>query len=495
MVNFPPLEVTMSCVLFAVSNLRSIFGDANAVPGHPHTGVAYLSSFLKSRGVEVDLYDERMDGPERLPELLKKPYDLVAVTAFSYSLQHVYALLNRIKSLSPTTPLVLGGPHVSVSRLQVLRDTPIDFAVKHEGELTLLDLLDQLSKPTPDFSSVLGLLWRDGAELRENGDRPLLDDLDALPYPDYESFHIERYPCWQQRSIPLITQRGCPYKCNFCSVPVTMGGTFRSRSPENVVKEIEHWHAQGFRHFQVNDDVFNLQPARVIEICRLIIERNLGITWELYNGMRVNGVTAEMLEAMKQSGCRLISYGCESGSPRILKLIRKGLTKEMVTRTVTLTHESGIPCSVNFIVGHPTETYEEALETLKFAATLPASFINFYNDTPYPGTELFEWVKSSARLIYPSYLTDLSYNSREPIYDTPEFPRDKRMKILDMGRDLYERSVLRYRMGPVWGRVAYWVSRVPFVKNLGQRFVTNTRLGHAIFSRLSEKFGGMVWVR
>ncbi len=484
----------MPSVLLTVSNLRSIFGDTNAIPGHPHTGVAYLSSFLKSKGVHVDLYDERMDGPERLKTLLKNDYDLVGVTAFSYSLRHVYALVERIKSLT-RAPVALGGPHVSVSRLQVFKDCPVDLAVKHEGELTTLELLGALTRPEPDLAQVQGLMWRRGADLVENADRPLIEDIDTLPYPDYESFGLERYPCAKSKALPFITQRGCVYKCNFCSVPVSMGSSFRARTPEKTVAELEHWHAKGWRHFQINDDVFNLHPPRVIEICRLIVERKLDLTWELYNGMRVNAVNEELLDWMKRAGCRLISYGCESGSPRILKIIRKGLTKEMVTKAVGLTHKAGISCSVNFIVGHPTETYQDAQESLRFAEGLPASFINFYNDTPYPGTELFEWVKANARILYPKYLTELSYNSREPIFDTPEFPRDERMKILDRGRDLYERSVLRYRMGPFWGGLAFRLSRWPWFKQLGMRFVTNTRLGHAIFSRLSVKFGGMVWVR
>jgi anaerobic magnesium-protoporphyrin IX monomethyl ester cyclase len=376
-----------------------------------------------------------------------------------------------------------------------LKDSPVDFGVKGEGEYTALELLEALKSPSPGFSQIPGLLWREGSQGVENADRRPVGNIDELPYPDYESFGIERYPCWQARSIPFITQRGCPYKCNFCSVPVTMGGVFRPRTPENTVKEMRHWHDKGFRHFQINDDVFNLRPERVIEICRLIVEGKLELTWELYNGMRVNAVTAEMLDWMKRAGCRLISYGCESGSPRILKIIRKGLTREMVTKAVQLTHEAGIPCSVNFIVGHPTETYAEAKESLKFAAELPANFINFYNDTPYPGTELFEYVKTSARILFPNYLTDMSYNSREPIYETPEFPKEQRMKILDKGRNLYERSVLRYRLGPFFGAVAYTLSRLPFLNKWGRSFVTNTRLGHYIFSKFSVKFGGMVWVR
>ncbi len=481
-------------VLLAISNLKSIFGDPNAVPGHPHTGVAYLSAFLKSKGVQVDLYDERMDGAEKLPELLKNNYAFVGITAFSYSLRNVYSLIERVKSLTQS-PVVLGGPHVSVSKLSVLRETSVDFAVKHEGEYTVLDLLEALRRGDKDFAWVQGLLWRNGGDVVENPDRPVIANLEELPYPDYESFQLERYPCFDVKALPFLTQRGCPYKCNFCSVPVSMGSEFRVRSPQDVVKELKHWNDKGWKHFQFNDDVFNFEPKRALEVAQAIVESGLQISWELYNGMRVNAVNEELLAAMKKSGCRLISYGCESGSPRILRVIRKGLTIEMVSKAVKLTHEAGISCSVNFIVGHPTETFEEAKMSLAFAESLPASFINFYNDTPYPGTELYEWVKANARMLHPEYLTDHSYNSREPIYDTPEFPKEQRMVILAKGRDLYERSVLRYRLGPLWGRIAFLLSRSAFVNEWGRRFVTNTRLGHYLFSKMSVKFGGMVWVR
>ncbi len=484
----------MHSVLLTVSNLRSIFGDPNAVPGHPHTGVAYLSSYLKSKGVHVDLYDERMDGPDRLVELLRNKYDLVGVTSFSYSLPHVYALIDRIKAHSKA-PVVIGGPHVSVSHLKVLKDTAVDFAIKNEGELTTLHLLDVLKSPQPNFAEVQGLLWRNGSEYVENCDRPLIQNLEELPYPDYESFGIERYPCYQVKAIPLITQRGCPYKCTFCSVPLTMGSGFRSRSAVESVKEIEYWYNKGWRHFQINDDVFNLHPQRVMDICRIIIEKDLKITWELWNGMRVNAVTEELLTLMKQSGCRLVNFGCESGNPRVLKVIKKGLNKEMVVKAVTLTKKVGIPSSVGFIAGHPTETYEEALESLKYAKSLPATFINFNNATPYPGTELFKFVEEHARLLVPNYLTDMSYNSKYPIFETDEFTKEQRMKIIKKGKNLYEWSMLRYRMGPFFGSLAYYLSRLSIIDRWGRKFVTNTNIGHIIFSKFSEKFGGMVWMR
>lgn len=484
----------MNSILFVVPNLRSMFGDTNAIPGHPHTGIAYLSGFLKQHGVHVDIYDERIDGPENLPLLLNRlDYDLLGVTAFSYSLRNVYSTISRIKELT-RIPLVVGGPHVSVSKGDILQRTQADFAIKHEGEYTLLELLNALKNHKSDYRGIEGLIWRAPDEIIENKDRPLIHDLDSLPYPDYESFGIERYHCYTRKMLPIITQRGCPYPCNFCSVPLTMGKSFRARTPENTVAELEQWFNKGWRHFQFNDDVFNIRRERVMAICRLIRERGLRITWELYNGIRANIVDEEMLVAMKDAGCVLISYGCESGNPEILRVIRKGLTLEQVRHAVELTHRVGIRCSVNFIVGHPKETYEQAMDSVHFARSLPATFVNFYNNTPYPGTTLYEWITQNAKILFPDFLSDLSYRDGEPIYETPEFTREQRKKVLRLGYKLYERSILRYRLGHALGTLAYWVTRIQLVHWAGRRLVTNTRLGAMIFDKLGVKFGGMVWL-
>ena len=483
-----------SSALFIVPNLRSMYGDTGSIPGHPHTGVAYLSAFLKEHGVNVVVYDERIDGPENLRDFINRErFDLIGVTAFSYSLRNVYSVLNRIKEITDI-PIVVGGPHVSVSKGDILEKTCAGFAVKHEGEHTTLELLNALTTPGSDFGAIDGLIWRRGSEVVENRNREMIEDLDDLPYPDYESFGIERYPCFESKTVPLITQRGCPYQCNFCSVPVSMGQLFRYRSPDGVIAEIQYWYDKGYRHLSINDDVFNIRRDRVIDICKLIKDRGLKITWELYNGIRVNVADEELLRAMKEAGCVLISYGCESGNPRILKVIKKGLTLEQVSRAVELTHKVGIRCSVNFIIGHPTETYEEAKESLSFAKSLPATFVNFYSDTPYPGTSLFEWVTKNATILFPDYLSDLSYRGGEPIYETPEFTKEQRKEILLKGYALYERSILRYRLGGMLGSLAFWLTRIPAVHWAGRQLVYNTRIGSRIFRWLSIKFGGMVWL-
>ena len=474
-------------ILLVTPKLKSLYGDPSAVPGHPHTGMAHLAAFLKREDVRVDVYEETFPTDRSLESVLRQDdFDLVGVTAFSYSLRHVAATVKRIKQAA-NVPIVVGGPHVSVARALIFDQAPVDFAVKHEGEFTLLQLLRELERPRPDYRDVAGLFWKDGDRIVENPDRTLISDLDSLPYPDYEAYPLELYPCGRGnvKSLPLITQRGCPYQCTFCSVPVSMGKLFRARTPENVIAEIEHWYAKGIRHFQINDDVYNIDRKRVNRISDMLIERKLGITYELYNGIRANTTDRTQLQKMKASGCTLISFGLESGDEHVLRYgVKKGLTLQQLETAVQIADEVGIPRSVNFIVGHPEETYEAALRSIAFAKKLPATYVNFYNHVPYPNTESWEWVKEHGRILQPDFLTDVSYRNDEPIFDTPEFTREQRKEVLRQGFELYERNVLKYRLGKFLGTAAFYGSRISVANGLGRRFVTDTRVGRALFNWL-----------
>ena len=474
-------------VLLVTPRLKSMFGDPQAVPGHPHTGMAYLSAFLKSKGVHVEVHEEAFHADRSLRTVMRQgDFDLIGVTAFSYSLRYVYETTERIKQCT-STPVVVGGPHVSVAGASIFKEASVDFAVKHEGEYTLWELLQQITSPQPDYGAVAGVYWKNGDDIIENTDRPLISDLDSLPYPDYDAYPLELYPCGRDKEkfLPLITQRGCPYQCTFCSVPVSMGRLFRPRTPESVLAEVEHWHARGVRHFQINDDVYNIDRKRTNAISDLLIERKLGITYELYNGIRANTTDRTQLTKMKASGCTLISFGLESGDEHVLRYgIKKGLTLEQLQTAVTLAGEVGITHSVNFIVGHPEETYEAALRSIEFAKQLPANYVNFYNHTPYPNTESWDWVKEHGRILQPEFLTDVSYRNDEPIFDTPEFTRQQRKEVLRKGFQLYERKVLQYRMGRVLGSVAYYLSRPAVLNRLGRKFVTDNFIGRAVFNWL-----------
>ena len=359
-----------------------------------------------------------------------------------------------------------------------------------EGEETFIEFIKALNNKTP-FSGVEGLIWRDkDGNVIENKNRSLLQNLDNIPFPDYEAFKLEKYSYTVAKTLPVITSRGCPYGCNYCSVKLSMGRGFRARSPENVVRELEKWHNLGFNNFEFNDDCFSLDLERAKKICDLIIEKGLKITWQLYNGIRVDRISEELLQKMKKAGCVFISYGCESGNQQIINMIGKGIKLEQVKEAVRITNKVGIKNSVNFIIGHPGETYKTAVETLDFARVLPTNFVNMYNLVPYPGTALYDWINKSGKWLYSMeyILSEIGSRDLKPAFETKEFTKEERIEILKMAFDLYEYRILIFRLGGILGRASYYATRHPLIMKFVRQFALENQIGNKIyrfFARLS----------
>lgn len=456
--------------------------------GHPHVGIAYLIAVLRQNNIEAKVFDTLVENDDRKLLQLMKDYqpNLIGITGFSYSYGYVKAIIDLVTDQADC-PVVLGGPHVSATKKLCFKDNRASLAIKGEGEVTFLELIRELQKPVSDFSKVDGLIWRQDGEIIENRDRPFLRDLDSLPIPAYEAFKLDRYLYTKQHKMPIITSRGCPYGCNYCSVRLSMGRNFRPRSPENVVGEIEHWYKRGWCNFEFNDDCFNVDMDRAKKICDLIIGKKLKIKYELYNGIRVDRIDEELLRKMKASGCIFISYGCESGSQKILDRIGKKIKLPQVRQAVQLTNKVGIKNSVNFIIGHPGETIETAMESIRFADSLPTNFVNFYNLVPYPGTELFEWVDKNARFLVPkkTYLESISYRDNKPVFETPEFSRRERMKVIKKGFNLYEKKILEFRLGKAGGRIMYGLTRLGPIGKWARQFALESKFGNKIYQMLS----------
>ncbi|MCX5694977.1 MAG: radical SAM protein [Candidatus Omnitrophica bacterium] len=476
-------------ILFIVPKIKSMFGG-KGMTTHPHVGVAYLSAFLKQNNIQTAIFDEGID--DDLKTLFQfivdfKP-DLIGITIFSYCYGYAYNLIQKIKERS-AIPIVAGGPHISAVGKELFADTKIDFAIKQEGEFTLLELMKELDKNNPCFDGIKGLIWRGQSEIRENPDRELIIELDKLPFPDYESFGIEGYPCYKLKMLPIITSRGCPFGCNYCSVRLSMGMKFRARSAENVVEEIKQFSSAGFNSFDINDDCFTLDQARAEKICDLIIESKLKIRFQLYNGIRVDTVSPGLLKKLRQAGCFFISYGCESGNDKVLKAIKKGITLEQVKNAVEWTNDAGIPNAVNFIIGHKNETYKDALDTIKFAGLLDTNFVNFYNLVPYPGTESFIWAKNHARFLVPvdSFLESISYRDNKPIFETDEFTDLQRREIILQGFNLYKKKILTFRLGKVLGSLIYWITKSEKINRLASNFALSNPTGKVIYTLFSRK--------
>ncbi len=481
-------------ILFINPWTKSLFGDEKQVSGHPHIGLSYLIAACKKAGYkDVKVFDQGLEKDDsKLFSLISsyKP-DLVGVTTFSFCYKYAKAVIDGIKDKFPGLLLIAGGPHVSATKAHILKNTKADFAMKGESEISFIKFLKELEQPKPDFSRVNNLIWRDGDSCVENQDEGYIKDLDSISFPDYEAFGIERYPAYVQHLMPIITSRGCPYGCNYCCIRLTMGRNFRARSPENVVAEMKDLKDKyKINHFEINDDCFAFDSKRAEKICDLISDSRLDIRYELYNGIRADNVNEQLLRKMKESGCIFISYGCESGNQEIVnKYIGKNLDLKKVIQAVDLTNKIGIKNSVNFIIGHPGETYKTAMDTLRFAGSLKTNFVNMYNLIPYPGTELFDWITKNSTYMMPveDYLETVGSRDFPPVFETKEFTRKERTRVLKKGYALYEKTLLQFRLGKPLGLIVYYLCRNRFIFKLGRSMVFDGKIGSKIYRLLSRK--------
>lgn len=473
-------------VLFVVPYQRTLLSTETNIVGDPHLGIGYLSSMLRKQGIAVKALDMRF-GYSML-ELLKTieefDPDIVGVTMYSFGYKSAYQIVDVIKSHTDKL-VVVGGPHVSVVRSEVLKETKADFAVKHEGEHTMLELCREIEEGNNNFEEILGLIWRKENEIIENNDRPWIQNLDTLPFPTFEEVEHSKYQSFHIKGVVISSSRGCPYGCNFCSVRLCMGRNFRIKSSENVLKEIEHWYLKGFNKFFLVDDCFTLYKDRVEAICDGIVSKKMKIKWNLFNGIRVDSVNLRLLKKMRKAGCTYVAFGVEAGNDETLKRIGKQITKNQVREAVKLAKEAGLISGLFFIIGHPGETYEKAMETIKFAeelVNLGASYVNFFNLIPYPGSELFEWVKENATFIVPpeEYLNSTSLKDADPVFETKEFSAKERKLAIKKGFALYRKTALQLKLGSVAGFMAYLLTSHPLIEKIFWRAALGTKLGHGV---------------
>lgn len=424
-----------SRVLFIVPNLKGFY----KAPGYPHPGVGYLIASLEARGVQCDVLDMYLgydvsDIDDRIRGC--RP-DLVGVTVYSYRRSAAYSLVQRIKE-KYSVPVVIGGPHVSLLQAKALEESGADYAIVHEGEYPLAELC--LGKP---FSEIGSLLYYQDGQIREN-EHAFIENLDSLPFPTYRPFDLSRY----QPRINIVSSRGCPYQCVYCSVKTTMGQRFRARSPVNVVNELKYWYERGRRDFNFLDDTFAQSSERVYEICDLIEAEGLrGLELGCTQGIRANRVDRKLLERMRSVGFRYIGLGVESASNRILKAIRKGQTVEQVDTAVKAACELGYRVRLFFMVGLPEETTEDLEESFVFASKYPVQQALFYNVIPYPGTELFHWIEGNGRFVVDpaEYLDNVNTHVNRPFFETPTLSLQQRLDALRYASRISRNVSRRYR--------------------------------------------------
>jgi len=435
--------------------------------GSPHIGVAYLMSYLKQRGISAEVVDVSLDYANRdnlvVSAIDEYQPDLIGISLFT-NIAHEGVRMVKMLKKQYSVPIVAGGPHISCTREDFLRKAPADYGIIKEGEKPLFNLIKALfiDKTPEAICRIPGLICRDASgDFVVNENTDLIIDLDSIPFPDLLSFGIEKYGFYKSRHYTILTSRGCPYACSYCAAPVCTGRRFRTRSVENILEEMEFWIGKGFVGFGIFDDAFNQDLARAKEFCRRLIDKGWGVPFDLYNGMRANMVDQELFDLLKDAGCTFVGFGMESGNDEILKKIGKHLTKQQLLKAIELSNGVGIPCAVNFILGHPGETPQTAQDTLDFAKSLNCAYVNIYTLVPYPGTRSYDILKSgNAHFFYDEdyYLADAQLGtgaSVEPIFETPEFKREDRIRLFRAGMKLRRKTMFRFRFGKVLGFLLY----------------------------------------
>jgi len=333
----------------------------------PPLGLAWLAAVLQKNGFSdvyiIDSVINKYDN-QKIIELLKaQSADLIGLSFGTQNRFYAFQLAELIKENFPSVPLVAGGPHVTLTADDTLKQIQaIDMIVRGEGEFTFLELVQALERGN-DLGTVNGLSYRNSqGEIFHNAERTPIADLDALPFPARELLPIKDY----QQKIPLsdkictsmITSRGCPNNCIYCSTARQWGHNIRFRSPKNVVDEIEiivnQYGLEGVGFF---DDCFTVDKKRVIAICQEIINRGLKIGW--WCEARANTLDPEVLAWMKRAGCEYIAMAIESGSNEVLKRIKKMITVEQGIAAAKMIHAAGIKQKIFFMHGLPGETYED----------------------------------------------------------------------------------------------------------------------------------------
>jgi anaerobic magnesium-protoporphyrin IX monomethyl ester cyclase len=347
---------------------------------------------MREKGISVEIIDGTFKKKKEVIEETQK---------FNPSIIGVYAMftmehnsLNIAKSLRKNGKLlIVGGPLPSVYPENFLGE--FDIVVRGEGEQTMLEIV-QFNRGEKELSQIPGIVYNGlNRKIVYNPPRKLISNLDSIPLPSRDLFDNKAYMNYYQQThghliTSIISSRGCPYHCDFCSKPV-FGDSYRERSAKNVLDEIEDVLSYGYEYVFFQDDCFTLNQKRVEEICNAILDRKIKIGW--YCLSRVDAINQEMLSMMRQAGCKQIFFGIESGNNSVLKMMKKEFTIEQTRKAVELTAASEIKTGAFFILGYPGETDETILNTIQFATSLPLDYLSFTLPYPIPGTGLYKRIK------------------------------------------------------------------------------------------------------
>ncbi|BDZ69008.1 B12-binding domain-containing radical SAM protein [Methanobacterium ferruginis] len=387
-----------------------IFGESSTVSP---LGLCYIAGVLDANGYDVSIHDADFNKKSPVISTLgltsnygkylnclkdlnhpiwmdlanvisKKSPDIVGITVPTAKYGSALNVSRIVKNYDPTVPVIWGGPHPTILPEQVLQNKEIDIVVKGEGEYVFLDIMENLTK----LEKVRGILYKNRDKIVQNQDRPLIADLDKLPFPA-KHLIIEKDDYAPEVFGNIFATRGCPYNCIYCASEKLWTKKVRYRTPKNVIEEIKETKNKfNTSYFRFEDDSFSLNKKFVYGLCDLFKKEKLGVHWKAET--RANLVSTDMIKEMKLAGCEEVTIGVESGNKETLERIKKGITIKQVLNANNFLKHNKMKFSAFFMVGFPWETKEDVNKTVSLMEKLDPHNAALSIPTPYPGTELYE---------------------------------------------------------------------------------------------------------
>jgi anaerobic magnesium-protoporphyrin IX monomethyl ester cyclase len=397
-------------------NLRKLGRFAGLLEPMPCIGLAYIAAALEQHGCTVgvvDMFADKLSGDQVLQRTKEFAPDMVGMTVLTPSEPVCTILSEMIRASVPGVKIVWGAVHADVFAKDIVQLGKADFVVHHDGEETICELVDALKSGEKDFSTIDGLTWLGDGYSVTNKARRLLRDLDSLPYPAWHLFPYEKYGLlpFADFAKPVLTMtgsRGCPYRCDYCSLINTGGKVYRRRDPIKIVDEYEYL-VDRYKVRQIGfvDPIFPLVKKDLEPFCDELVNRGLDQRCQWLSETRCDRLDLETCELMYRGGCRRVLMGIESGVDLLLGNVNKNITTAKVREGVANAKAAGLQTVGLFMIGMPGETPEMTRETVEFSVELDLDFAKYAITVPFPGSKLFEdrWQKDLYRDDWENYTT------------------------------------------------------------------------------------------
>ncbi len=451
---------------------------------HPYTqfthvhplGIMMIAAQAREAGfADVHILDMKVEDwtPERcLEELVRLAPDVVGLSAMTYEAGCMHALAKLVKARLPGVAVVCGGPHPSVAAEDVMADASVDLVVRGEGEFTFAEVLEGLAEGRRDWSGCAGVTWRDAAgKVVSEPDRDPPKDLDAMPFPAWDLVGHVKYHTVPRGGViyahkefaTMFSSRACPWRCTYCHN--SYGKTFRERSAENVLAEMELLVTRyGVKEFVFMDDIFNFRAERAKKIALGILERGWKIKLTFPNGFRGDILDEELVDLLHRAGMYRCMVAVESASPRIQKVMKKNLKIDKVERIVDYIAKKGVMVHGAFMLGFPSETEQEMQATIDWAAKSSFHTAAFFRVIPFKGTELFKQVEHAGYALPSDWSAYEPYQSEINLSEVPED------RIFRLRKSAYRRFYLSpKRMWRIFQAIPNKTNMLPFLALLFAR--------------------------